>query len=43
MFSSGLPSKDRDGYSGMNPVIATKMIKGLEHMSYKESLRELGC
>lgn len=39
---SGLLSKGRQGATGEGPVEATKMRRGLEHLSYEEGLQELG-
>lgn len=35
------PTQEKPGLAGANPE-ATKIIRGLEHISYKNSLRELG-
>jgi len=41
VFSCGLPStRDMDIQEQVQPW-ATKMIKGLEHLTYEERLREL--
>jgi len=36
------PAQERHGPVGVGPEEATQMIQGLEHLSYKEMLRELG-
>lgn len=37
-----VPQYKRDGHSGESLMKATKTIKGLEHLSYEERMRELG-
>jgi len=36
------PAQVRCGAIGVGPEEAVKMVKGLEHLSYKDRLRELG-
>ncbi|PKU32332.1 hypothetical protein llap_17364 [Limosa lapponica baueri] len=38
----GSPVQERQGTTGESPVEATKMIKGMKHLSYEERLRDLG-
>ncbi|KAJ7400562.1 hypothetical protein BTVI_104327 [Pitangus sulphuratus] len=38
----GSSIQERHGHPGESPVKSTKMMKGLEHIKYKERLRELG-
>ena len=42
MFKSGASSTERCGAVEADPEEAMKMIKGLEHLSYEDRLRELG-
>lgn len=38
----GYPIQERNEHAGESPANATKMMKGLDHLSYEENLRELG-
>lgn len=40
MSKSGVFSKERHGHAEAGSEEATKMIKGLEHLSYEHGLRE---
>jgi len=42
VFKSGASSTERCGAVEADPEEAMKMIKGLEHLSYEDRLRELG-
>jgi len=37
------PGQEWNGNNGASPMEAMKVIKGLEHLSYKKRERKLGC
>lgn len=40
MSKSGVFSEERHGHAGAGSEQATKMLKGLEHLSYERALRQ---
>lgn len=38
----GPSAQERHGHAGVSPEEGTDMIRGMEHLSYKDRMRELG-